>query len=68
VIYVFILSFWIIDFPPLLYGHFLGLSRDVVLWPLRSSLDITTNSSVVGILFTIFVLHIVVAVIIICIA
>jgi hypothetical protein len=67
-IYVFILSFWNIDFPPLFYGHFLGLLRDVVLWPLRSNLDITTNSSVVGSLFTIFVLHIVVAVIIICIA
>jgi hypothetical protein len=62
------LSFWNIDFPPLFYGHFLKLSRDVVLWPLRSSLDITTNNSVVGSLFTIFVLHIVVVVIIIFIA
>jgi hypothetical protein len=67
-IYVFIQSFWNIDFRPLFYGHGLGLSRDVVLWPLRSSLDITTTSSVVGSLFTIFVLHIVVAVITISIA
>jgi hypothetical protein len=64
----FIQSFWNIDFRALLYRHLLGLSRDVVLLSLKSSLDITTNSNIVGSLLIISILHIVVVVIIISVA
>jgi hypothetical protein len=59
---------WNIDFRPLLSGHLLGLSGDVVFLSLKNSLDITTNNSVVGSVLIIFVLYIVVTVIIISVA
>jgi hypothetical protein len=51
-----------------LYRHLLGFSKDVVVLSLKSTLDVTTNTSVVGSLLIISVLHIAVAVIIIFVA
>jgi hypothetical protein len=51
-----------------LYTHLLGLSEDVVVFSLESTLDVTTNNSIVGSLLIISILHIAVAVIIISIA
>jgi hypothetical protein len=65
---VFIQLLWIIEFRPVLYMHFLGLFRDIVVLFLESTLNVITSTSVVGSLFIISVLHIAVAFIIISIA
>lgn len=65
---VFIQLLWIIEFRLVLYKHFFGLSKDIVVLSLESTLDLFTNISVVGSLSIISVLHIVVAFIIISIA
>jgi hypothetical protein len=65
---VFIHLLWIIEFHPVLYGHLLRLSKDVVVLSLESSLNVITNTSIVGSFLIIFVLHLAVAFIIISIA
>jgi hypothetical protein len=65
---VFIQLLWIIECSPILYRHFLKLSKNVVVLSLESTVDVITSTTIVGNLLIISILHIIVMFIIISIA